>query len=162
MPSEIGTGEGTAKSAWIERVLGVRISTAGNGAGGAAGGIDAALAQWRQADEAVGEQLNSLRKILLGTSDPDLHRIAEFGLNGITGRYKVGLQAALMELDRAAPAARPAIAGKAVKFAAAFRQFVQTDKRVAACDACPATPVSISRTLGDSLARLEQALAGIS
>ena len=104
----------------------------------------AAIDHWRNASDDVDAQLNELRKVLLATTDKDLHKIAEFGLNGITGTRKVGLQKALREVDAASGAALAPAAAKAAQAAEAYRSFVASDPRVKACDAYPKikTPIA--------------------
>lgn len=154
----------TAQDRWIERVLGFKLP----GAGSAAPGFDEAgfrrnlqpaLSAWRDASEQVDAQINELRRVLLATSDDALHKIAEFGLNGITGPRKVGLQKALREIDGASGPALPSAAAKAVQAAEAFRGFVQSDPRVQACDTYPKIKTPIGPTLGRALGALAQALA---
>lgn len=157
---------GDAKTEWVERVLGVIVATAPPDGGPAAAfdevafkrSFRTALAAWRDASESVEGQLNDIRKALLGTTDADLHRIAEFGLNGITGRRKVGLQTALLELGQAAGAAVPPLAKKAAQAAVEYQGFVRSDARVKACDRYPNIKTPIGPTLGDALGALARAL----
>jgi hypothetical protein len=150
------------KSEWLARVLGVTVGR-GAGAGRNAATIrrdlEAAQAAWLEATATVDQQLNALRALLLRTKDPDLHRIAEYGLNGITGTRKVALAKALQEVTTAPDGKLVPLAGKAAQAAAEFRAFVQADRRVAACDSCREVTVTIGATLGGALGRLERALA---
>src|SRR4051812_24200118 len=145
---------------WVRRVLGVSPPAPADATLGGQARVDfrGAILAWREASEEVDGQLNALRKILLTTDDPDLHRIADAGLNGITGTRKVTLAKALQEVGAAKGAAVPAAGKAAAKAAAEFRSFVAGDKRIAACDACPEVEVSIAATLGRGLAALENAL----
>ncbi|MGH7041884.1 MAG: hypothetical protein ACREFY_07110 [Acetobacteraceae bacterium] len=152
-----------AKSEWVLRVLGVPV-----GAAAPAGkpfdetafrrDFRAALQAWLGASESVDGQLNELRRVLLATDDEGLHRIAEYGLNGITGTRKVGLQTALRNMAGASGPALIPLARKAAQAAEEFHGFVQADPRVKACDAYPKITAPIGPTLGRALGALAQAL----
>lgn len=155
-----------AKAEWVRGVLGVQLAAAA-APPGSAGTVDEAafrrgfgnaLTAWREASDAVDAQFNSLRKALLASDDEDLHRIAEFGLNGVTGSRKVGLHKALREVAAASGPALPPLAQKAVQAATEYRSFVQSDERVKACDAYPSIVTPIGTTLGRALSALAQAL----
>lgn len=140
-----------AKHAWVKRVLGVDV--AGGGDRGAAD-LSAALAAWRQALDKVDGQISALQSVLRSSPDEDLHEIAEFGLNAITGSNKIKLQAALLEI--------PAKKAVAARLAGAFAAHLATDKRVAACDANPfGVALSIRATLVPALGALQAALQSI-
>ena len=150
------------KSDWVRRVLGVDVPAQAGTAPDARGAIMRAVAEWNNTTQEVGRQVESLRKVLLASTDPELHRIAEFGLNGITGKLRVGLETALREVAVATPDARPNAAAKVAQAAAALRGFLATDRRIAACDACPTVPVSLRATFSaglDSLDRMLKAAA---
>ena len=152
-----------AKSAWVQRVLGMAVGATAPGGrifdeAAFRRDFSAALQAWRGASEAVDAQIEELRKVLLATDDEGLHRIAEYGLNGITGTRKVGLLTALREIGGAAGPAVIPLARKAAKAAADFRGFVQSDARVKACDAYPKITTPIGPTLGRALGALAQAL----
>jgi hypothetical protein len=161
MAGDANTGD--AKADWVLRVLGVQVgaaATARKSFDEAAFRRDfrGALQAWRDASAEVDEQINELRTVLLATDDKDLHRIAEVGLNGITGTRKVGLQTALREIAAASGPALIPLATKAVRAAEEFRGFVQSDARVKACDAYPKITTPIGPTLGRALGALAQAL----
>jgi hypothetical protein len=152
-----------AKVEWVQRVLGVQLT----GAADAAKRFDEpafrssfrnALLAWRDASEAVDEQINVLRGVLLDSDDEGLKRIADSGLNGITGTRKVGLQAALREIMGVSGPALIPLAKKAAQAAADFGDFVQSDPRVKACDAYPKITTPIGPTLVRALGALAQAL----
>ena len=65
--------------------------------GGAAG--RPLLPLWLDAKDEVDSKVGRLQGSLRGVGDPDLDRIAEFGLNGVTGTSSVGLMVALREAD---------------------------------------------------------------
>jgi hypothetical protein len=155
---------GDAKADWVTRVLGISV-------GGAVAGTKAfdpavfrrdfgnAIESWRSASDAVDAQINELRQVLLATDDEELHWIADAGLNGITGRRKVGLLAALREVGSASGEAVIPAARKAAAAANEFRTFAQSDPRVKACDAYPYIKTPIGPTLSQALGVLAQALS---
>ena len=118
-----------------------------------------AFADWQTAIETVDGQIAALQSALRNDDNPQLHKIAETGLNAVTGNHKVPLMAALMDVDRAAAPARAAACAKAQQLALDFGLHISTDPRIAACDKNPfAVPVSVGATLGPALARLDTAL----
>lgn len=139
-----------AQRAWIKRVLGVEP----NLPGGDATDLSGALAAWRDALAKVDGQISELQKVLRASPDDELHEIAEFGLNAMTGNHKIKLQAALMEA--ATGSGKAAAAGR---LAESFAAHIATDKRIAACDANPfGVSLSIRATLGPALGALQKAL----
>ena len=164
------------KRAWLARVLNVRFAetetaptetedqaeTAGDSADFAKLWASA-VANWRDASEDVDAQLSQLQKALRGTDDDELHDIAEFGLNGITDGTKVPLQSAILEINSAGTGVAPGMVGKARQAVARFRQQIDGDGRVEACDANPfGVAVSIRKTFAAALSGLDTALKSAS
>lgn len=77
----------------------------------------ALMTLWQNAKDAVDTGLNKLSAALRSEGDPDLDRIAELGLFGMTNGTGVGLNKALLEYRGAPPEKRPS-AGKALRDAA--------------------------------------------
>lgn len=131
---------------WMQRVLGVTISreAPASGVGDPMDdfGIDlqdyakAVLAQFQQAGESVDAQVSALQAALREVDDPDLHEIADSGLNGLTNRTRVPLQAALLEAGKGAEALKK-VAPKLLAAAEQFRVQLEADARIAACDDNP-------------------------
>src|SRR5512139_760744 len=118
-----------------------------------------AKAAWRSAMEIVDGQLDTLRGSLLLADDPDLGQIAEFGLNAITANHRVPLDAALIDVDKAPDDRKETAIERALARVVAFRNHIETDERVDACDNNPfEVKVTIRAELGGALARLEEAL----
>lgn len=140
------------KRAWITRVLAVHLPAGSSGSAE----FDRALAAWRQALLAVDGQIAGLQRLLRTAPDDELTEIAEFGLNAMTGNFKVKLQSALMEAQSGNDKARQI----AARLAGAFRDHLNSDARVAACDANPfGVAMSIRQTLVPPLTSLLSALA---
>jgi hypothetical protein len=120
-----------------------------------AGGL---LAIWREAKERVDLQISQLQSFLRQTKDPRSQRIAEMGLNGVTGKLQVGLQVALTECDQAG--GRDAKLGaKAAAVVTQYLQFLQNDQVIALCDENPfGVKCDIRGTLLPALTELEKKL----
>ncbi len=122
--------------------------------------LEAALTAWREAGAEAGRQIEAVRKLLLATNDPALHGIAKSGLDGMIGTPFAELETALRDVAEASAAERPKLAALAVSAVGGLRRFLESDKRIAACDACPTVPISLRNTYGSGLDRLEPVLNG--
>jgi hypothetical protein len=117
------------------------------------------LPLWVAAKDEVGGQMSALQDAMRGTRHRLLARIADQGLNALTKRLQVGLQVALMEVDSAAPEARPARAQAARGRIAEFRTFLQSDPSIPLLDQNPlGVPVTIRTRLTAALDEIETAL----
>jgi len=136
---------------WVQRVLGVALS----GAGGT-GRKASFLAIWRDAKESVDAAIGALAGELRATGDPDLERIAEFGLFGLTEGEGVALMAALREADANPARAQGRLTGAIGK----YREFLAGSQVVTLIDRNPfGVQVSMRATLGHALDEMEQQLA---
>ncbi len=145
------------QKAWVGQVLGVAF--AGHVASGA--GSDADLKQaasaWQDAIETVDAQISALQRVLSADGDSELKEIAEFGLNAVTGGFKVKLMAALMGAERGDAKSKQTLAG----LIPGFRTHLATDERVEACDDNPFdVPMSIRATLIPALDQLARSVGG--
>jgi hypothetical protein len=113
---------------------------------------------WVDAKDDVDARLGRLQGSLRGFGDPDLDRIAEFGLNGITGTRSVGLLAALREAD--APGADGRARRKLADAVGAYRSFLDSSDIVRLIDANPfGVEVGVQATLGGALAAIARRVA---
>ena len=146
-----------ARDTWVERVLGVRVPMASAGDRATptpAPDLTSALAAWEDALAKTNTQIEALQQVLRASPDKDLHDIAEFGLNAITANHRVKLQAALMDLRNGVPGA-----GAALKLASSLLDHINTDMRIAACDANPfGVRMNLHGTLAPALSQLAAAL----
>jgi hypothetical protein len=111
---------------------------------------------WRDAKERVDEQISQLQGALRQTKDPFCQRIAEMGLNGVTGNLQVGLQVALTEYDKSGGKDAKS-AAKAGAVIAQYQQFLQSDKAIALCDENPfGIKCDIRGTLLEALGELQK------
>lgn len=161
----------TAKAEWIQRVLGFTVPEL-NGAGGSIGAQPswkAARDAWREANDAVNVQIDTLRTGILaaaesGEDDADeyadeLVYIAENGLNAITEDHRVKLQTAVIEIGDGNMEAVKKSGAKTLASIQAFQAFLDRSEKIAACDANPfRVPVAIRATLGPPLRQLAAAL----
>jgi hypothetical protein len=114
------------------------------------------LAVWRTAKERVDVQVSQLQGALRQTKDPACLRIAEMGLNGVTGNLQVGLQVALTEYDGSG-GHDPKLGAKAAAIVTEYQQFLQSNKVIALCDENPfGIRCDIRGTLLGALAELER------
>jgi hypothetical protein len=151
----MGDSGAASKAEWVQRVLGVTVLRAA--AGGAAADWVRLASLWQEASDAVDQQIAVLQATLRESDDPELQEIAEFGLNGVTGNFRVPLMAAL----RGAQAGEVRARAQLPRIAAAFREHIDSDERIAACDDNPfGVRVSIGATLGPALDALARASGG--
>jgi len=121
--------------------------------------LQVAIDAWRQASEAVDEQIAALQQVLKGSDDPELVEIGNFGINALTGNHRVRLMAAVLELERSQDSAVRALAQKTLPLAGNLDGHLAEDERVAVCDDNPfGVQVSIRQTLGAALKELTSAL----
>jgi hypothetical protein len=142
---------------WVQRVLGVEPS---RGAG--SGQTPALMMEWQGAKESVDQRIEALARELREFNDPDLERIADLGLFGITNKETVGLNVALMEFDRAPAQAKGPAAGKLRASIKAYRKALDANRMVELLDTAPfSTRVALRATMYSALDRIERALAPI-
>ena len=152
-----GGGRDPNRDAWVTRVLGVALH-GGSAAAKPAGGIDV-RATWRDAKESTDAALNALASELRTYGDPDLERIADFGLFGIGKTENVGLNKALIEFATAAAERREAAGKKLREAVGAYRAIIGGDL-VAEIDGNPfGVHVGVRETLGQALDQIERAAA---
>lgn len=127
------------------------------GGGASAAPKVVAMEVWRNAKEECDRGIEALQGALRGYNDPDLNRIAEFGLNGLTDGMQVKLMIALTNFDRATGEARAKAAAALASRAAEVRAQLNGDPVVELCEKNPfGVAVAIRGPLGAALAELEQ------
>src|SRR5262249_35996319 len=94
----------------------------------------AAREAWQNASDTVDAQIGQLQQALRASEDEDLQEIAEFGLNGVTGNFKVPLQVAIREIDSAQGDALQASITKARTIVANFQTHIQGSEQILVCD----------------------------
>lgn len=150
------------KRAWVERVLGVSLPGEDQGdppLTEAPGGANARLV-WQTAKEAVDEKLEQLAGAMRRFNDPDLNRIAEFGIFGLTRGEGVALNKALIEYDSAGPSARATASKKLRGAVAAYRGVLTQHPAIPQLDNNPfGVRPAMRATLGAALDRIEASLS---
>ena len=100
-----------------------------------------------------------MQQALLKTDDEELHEIAEFGLNGVTGDLKVPFMAALQELEASSGPKLTQSAGKVRDAATKFQAYLASDETVTVCDKNPfRVNVTIRKLLVPALAEIQKVL----
>jgi hypothetical protein len=140
-----------AMRSWVLRVL--RVDPASGGKNTPQNGY---LAVWRDAKDSVDTALGTLSKRLRTTGDPDLERIAEYGLYGASEGENVALMAALREAEADPKKGAEALA-KAIED---YRDFLAESEAITLIDKNPfGVAITMRATLGAALDELEQRLA---
>jgi hypothetical protein len=118
-----------------------------------------AKSAWQTALDNIGKQLEKLRGSLAQAGDSDLKAIGEFGLNAITANHKVPLQTAIVNVDSTVGPAKIKAIDKAQDAVIAFREHIDRDERVDACDNNPfGVQVALRSELNRGLDKLGHAL----
>lgn len=118
------------------------------------------LVIWRDAKELIDVDVSTLQNALRDVDDPNVQRIVEFGLNGITDGNQVAMMRTLMAYNGASAEAR-APAGRAVlEQVSAYRNFIQNDPIISMCEANPfGVTLNIKPPILAALSKIEQAIA---
>lgn len=122
--------------------------------------------RWREAREAyldatdeVNAQISALQAMLKRSDDEELVAIAEFGMNGVTGNFRVPMMAAMRDLEGASGADTKKAAAKLLTAIGNFRSHIDSSEEVEAVDENPfGVKVSIRQTLGGALGQMETVL----
>lgn len=118
------------------------------------------LETWRTAKEKVDVSISALQKALKGFSHPDLDRIAEFGLNGVSDGNQTAMNRALFEFNGAQGPDREKAGAKLVTEVAQYRQFLASNKIIDLCEQNPfGVAVDIKGPLKTALDDIEKAVA---
>jgi hypothetical protein len=119
------------------------------------------LSVWIDAKDLVGERISQLQSKLRDTKHPLFIEIADKGLNSITKRLQVGLQASLMDYDKAStPEAKAKFKSAALSQLASFRTFVQGNAAIRLIDENPlGVKADIRSTLAGAFDSIERELA---
>jgi hypothetical protein len=140
---------------WVGRVLGVRTDDGAQGAQS----WPKAIAAWRAANEVVDRQISALQAVLKDSGDPELAEIAEYGLGGVAGGFKVPLMAVMQDIEKANGAPAPALLSRLGALAEKFRAHLETSDRVRACDENPfGIAMNLRQTLGGALGEIQATL----
>lgn len=116
---------------------------------------------WQDAKEAADMSITALQKAIRGIDHPDLQRIADMGLNGVTDGFQTALMKALFEYKQSpAGEARAKAAANIAAKARELRARIEGDQIIALCESNPFNvAVSIRAPLSSALTRLEKLAA---
>lgn len=155
---DLNSGEAQAAFLELGRLLkGLKPSTTGTSTGTPNGDP---LAIWRDAKESCDIGIGALQTALRDFEHPDMDRIAEFGLAGLTNGMQAQLMIAMLNLQSAKGDDRKKAAKTLVDRAADLRKALETDPIVALCEDNPfGITVAIREPLGAALTEIER-LAG--
>jgi len=120
---------------------------------------------FRVATEEIDSEITKMQKFLLTQEDEELQRIGEYGMNGITGNFKVPLMAALFELQGSDAEGRKKAAKKATATIAKFREHLDASDNAERIDALEnnpwSIPVLIKARLTEAFDDMDQILPGL-
>ncbi|QDY70783.1 hypothetical protein [Qingshengfaniella alkalisoli] len=115
---------------------------------------------WIDAKGEADASLGPLMSHLASSTDPNLQRIARFGLNGVTKGNNTALMAALMGYNSASGDARAQRAKDVIAQIDAYSSFLASDPIIALCEDNPfGQTVSIRAPLTKALKRMKTSLA---
>lgn len=115
---------------------------------------------WRDAKEKVDVSFAPLRNTMKGLGHPDLDRIAEFGLNGVTDGNQTALNRALFEYNGADGSARRKAASRLSDQVKEYRKFIDSNAIIELCEDNPfGVNLDIRGPLRDALDKIERAIA---
>jgi hypothetical protein len=143
------------KADWVRRVLGVSVPGAAPAAAAPAADWRTAREGFRDATEAVDDQITVLAAAMRASGDEIMEAIADRGMNALTAGHKVKLMAAIMDVGSGDRAAMLKAGPKTIAMARQFQDHIESDERVAACEDNPfGVALTIRATLGPALATL--------
>ncbi len=117
------------------------------------------LALWRDAQDAIDNQLDALSGRLLAAGDPDLAQVGALGPASVAKRLDTGLREALVAVDVAAAAEVSAAKARARNAVAAMRSLLDSDGLIRLLDTNGwGVPVSVRATMGAALDELNHML----
>lgn len=115
---------------------------------------------WRDAKEKVDVSFAPLKNTLKGLGHPDLDRIAEFGLNGVTDGNQTALNRALFEYNGSEGPARQKAASRLSDQVSEYRKFIDSNAIIELCEDNPfGVRLDIRGPLRDALDKIERAIA---
>ncbi|MBL4915612.1 hypothetical protein [Szabonella alba] len=115
---------------------------------------------WNAAKEATDVAIGALQSKLGQIADPDLERIAKFGLNGITEGNQTALMKHLFAYRQSTGEARAKAAAALRSQTAAYRAFLQSNELIDLCENNPfGVAVDLRGPLGTALAEIDRLAA---
>lgn len=120
------------------------------------------LTIWNTAKEATDGAISALQSKIRQIPDPDLERIAEMGLNGITQGNQTALMKHLMEFRQVDATARPKAAAALQAQCKEYRAFLADSELVTLCEQNPfGVAVDLRKHLGKALDEIDRVAAAV-
>lgn len=120
------------------------------------------LTIWNAAKEATDGAISALQSKIRQIPDPDLERIAEMGLNGITQGNQTALMKHLMEFRQVDAAGRPKAAAALQAQCKEYRAFLANSELITLCEQNPfGVTVDLRKQLGKALDEIDRAAAAV-
>ncbi len=91
-------------------------------------------ATWQSATQTIDDQIVVLQAALRETDDEDLHDIAEFGLGGVTGNFRVPFVVTMRELDACNATNVKPLIQRLLSIGENFTKYLASAEVVAVCD----------------------------
>lgn len=113
---------------------------------------------WNEAKSQTDTAIGRLQERLKQEGNPELDRIAEYGLNGVTEGNQVGLMKRLFDYNAASPPDRAAAAGRLAEQTSEYRKFLAGSELIALCEQNPFVSVDIRGPLDAALSKIEDAV----
>lgn len=120
------------------------------------------LAIWRNAKESTDGDIAALQSKLKSSGHPDLERVAELGLNGVTEGNQVAMIKCLMDFGSAGPEKLSDAKASVLTQLDAYRAFLAKSKKLALIEDNPfGVKVSVRARLNGALDEIGRVLGGI-
>lgn len=120
------------------------------------------LTIWNTAKEATDSAISALQNKIRQIPDPDLERIAEMGLNGITQGNQTALMKHLMDFRNVDAAGRPKAAAALQAQCKEYRTFLDGNELITLCEQNPfGVTVDLRSHLGKALDEIDRAAAAV-
>jgi hypothetical protein len=145
---------------FLNRFLGTDVGTASDdNTSDEAADVDV-MAIWRKAKESTDQSIANLQKALKSYSHPDLDRIADAGLNGITDTNQTGIMRALIEYSAAPAHKKESASAKLVAQTDAYASFLENSALINLAEQNPfGVRVEIRRPLLATLTKIARIAA---
>ncbi len=120
----------------------------------------APLDYWNSGKETADRAITALQKSLKGLGNPDLDKIAEFGLHGAMEGQQTKLMAALMDHSKSNEQNRAKTAQKVIDQCKSYKAVLESNTVIKLCEANPfGIKADIRGPLKTALKRIEDACA---
>lgn len=117
------------------------------------------LVIWRDAKERSDAGIAALQSALKSVGHPELDKIVDFGLNGVTQGNQTAMMKALMDYNSAPEDQKPVMASSLLSQVESYRAFVSASRIIDLCENNPfGVSVSIKAPMNTALDRISRAV----